>query len=63
MPFERGDNMKEFLRKLFCKHDMEKIDWRFAETETTVYSRRLYKCSKCGKEKWVDGRHDPYFSH
>ena len=60
-PFERGDSMKEFLRKLFCKHDMEKIDWRFAETESTVYSRRLYKCSKCGKEKWVDGRYDPYF--
>ena len=55
--------MKEFFRKLFCKHNMEKIDWRFAETKNTVYSRRLYKCSKCGKTKWVDGRYDPYYSH
>lgn len=55
--------MKEFFRKLFCKHNMEKIDWHFAETKNIVYSRRLYKCSKCGKTEWVDGRYDPYFNH
>ena len=40
---------------------MEKIDWCYGETDTLVYSKRLYKCKKCGKEKWVDGRFDPYF--
>lgn len=53
--------MKALLKKLFCRHNMDKIDWCFAETETLVYSKRLYRCSKCGKQKWVDGRCDPYF--
>lgn len=52
--------MLSFLRKLFCKHNMTKVDWIFAETKTLVYSKRLYKCNKCGKERGVDGRCDPY---
>jgi len=52
--------MKNFLKKIFCKHNMEKIDWRYVETDTLVYSKRLYKCNKCGKLIWVDGRYDPY---
>lgn len=53
--------MRDFLKKLFCQHDMEKVDWCFAETDYITYSRRLYRCKCCGKERWVDGRCDPYF--
>lgn len=55
--------MKEFLRKLFCKHDYKKIAWceEYDEYRNERYAARLYKCNKCGKEIWVDGRYDPYF--
>lgn len=52
--------MQKLFKKLFCKHNMIKIDWRYRETSVLVYSERLYKCDKCGKEIWVDGRYDPY---
>lgn len=45
--------MKNFLKKLFCKHSYQKIAWCEEYDE--------YRCSKCGKRIWVDGRCDPYF--
>ena len=52
-----------FFRRLFCKHNYEKIAWREEEDKlrNEMYAERLYKCNKCGKEKWVDGRFDPYW--
>lgn len=53
----------KFLRKLFCKHNYEKVAWceEYDEHRNERYAARLYKCNKCGKEIWVDGRYDPYF--
>lgn len=55
--------MIRFLRKLFCKHNYQEIAWyeEYDEHRNERYSVRLYKCNKCGKEIWVDGRYDPYF--
>ena len=52
--------MKNFLKKLFCLHDFEKIGFMEVEDKGIRYSVRLYKCSKCGKDVIVDGRCDPY---
>ena len=48
----------EILKKLFCKHNYIKIGFREDETHSIRYSIRHYKCSKCKKEIWVDGRYD-----
>ena len=55
--------MKEFFKRLFCKHDYEKIGWmqEYDERRNERYAARLYQCNKCGKKIWVDGRYDPYF--
>ena len=55
--------MKNFLKRLFCKHDYKKIVWceDYDWIRNERYSMRLYRCNKCGKEIWVDGRCDPYF--
>lgn len=50
--------IKEFFDKLFCKHDWYKTHWEFAEDHDTIYSKRYYKCVKCGKTICVDGRFD-----
>lgn len=52
-----------FFRELFCKHSYEKIAWReeYDKSRNERYAARLYKCHKCGKAMWVDGRYDPYF--
>ena len=46
------------FKKLFCKHDYKKIDFKQEERNNIRFSMRLYKCEKCGKEIWVDGRND-----
>ena len=46
------------LKKLFCKHDYKKIDFREEEQDNIRFSMRLYRCKKCGKEIWIDGRKD-----
>ena len=50
------------LKKIFCIHKLEKISFKecLDEKKNVRYSVRLYKCVKCGKEKFVDGRYDPY---
>ena len=55
--------MKTFLKHLFCKHIYTKIAWceEYDDYRNIRYAMRLYKCDKCGKELWVDGRYDPYF--
>lgn len=55
--------MKDFFKKIFCKHDYEKISWReeYDKTSNIRYSTRMYRCAKCGKQIQVDGRRDPYF--
>lgn len=56
--------MKNLFKKLFCKHNYEKIDFIEAlDNFTNVrYSIRIYQCTKCGKEIEVDGRYDKYES-
>ena len=51
----KSDNMK-ILKKWFCKHDYEKVGFREEEQSNIRFSMRLYKCRRCGKEIWVDGR-------
>ena len=55
--------MKNFLKKIFCRHDYEKISWyeEYDNFRNERYAMRQYKCNKCGKKIWVDGRYDPYF--
>lgn len=48
------------IKRLFCRHDFEQIAWRESIDGGVRYSERLYKCTKCGKEAWIDGRNDPY---
>ncbi len=48
------------LHQLFCKHNYEKIDWFENISGGILYSIRIYKCQKCGKEIHVDGREDRY---
>lgn len=48
----------KLFKQLFCKHDWNKIGFREEEENNIRYSMRHYKCGKCGKEKWVDGRND-----
>ena len=53
----------KFFRIIFCKHNYQKIAWceEYDKHRNERYAARLYKCNKCGKEIWVDGRYDPYF--
>lgn len=48
----------KILKKIFCRHNYEKICFREEERNNLRFSMRLYKCKKCGKEIWVDGRKD-----
>lgn len=54
--------VKKFFKKLFCVHKYERKCWYATMDDHTNerYSVRLYKCKKCGKEIWVDGRYDIY---
>lgn len=51
---------KGFFKRLFCKHAYVQIRFReeIDHFRNTRYSVRNYRCPKCGKEIWVDGRHD-----
>lgn len=53
--------MKDFLKKIFCIHDYEKISWyeEYDKNTNMRYSLRMYRCTKCGKKLQVDGRRDP----
>ena len=49
-----------WIKRLFCKHTYEKVGW-FWKTDfvhNIEYSERVYRCTKCGKEIFVDGRYD-----
>ena len=47
------------LRQMLCdNHDYWKIGFREAEENNVRFSMRHYRCDKCGKEIWVDGRVD-----
>lgn len=50
--------MKEFFKRLFCKHNYEKISWyeEYDEYRHERYAVRIYKCTNCGKQIEVDGR-------
>lgn len=50
----------KWFRKWFCKHEYEKIDYYENISYGILYSVRIYKCKKCGKEICVDGRKDRY---
>lgn len=51
--------MKDTFSRLFHKHRYMKIAFREKSTANYRYSERLYRCTVCGKERWVDGRYDP----
>ena len=59
-----GNNMKNILKKLFCKHSYEKIGFtqHYDFSKSIRYPIRLYRCTKCGNEIKVDGRYDKYES-
>ena len=59
-----GNNMKNLLKKLFCKHNYEKIGFtqHYDFSKNIRYPIRLYRCNKCGNEKKIDGRYDKYES-
>lgn len=42
--------MKKYLRKLFCKHQLEYIDQH--KEQGGMIKVIEYKCKKCGKEIW-----------
>lgn len=46
------------IKHWFCKHQYEKKAFKEEERNNIRFSMRLYRCSKCGKEIWVDGRND-----
>lgn len=48
------------IQQLFHQHTYVKIGFREASNQTHRWSVRRYRCDHCGKEKWVDGRFDPY---
>ena len=51
--------MKEFFKRLFCKHNYIKIGWH-EEIDNIYHERyavRIYKCKKCGKQINIDGRY------
>lgn len=56
------ERIKAFICRPFCQHDYEKIAWReqYDRVREVRYSVRRYKCTKCNKKIWVDGRCDPY---
>lgn len=55
------EQIKGFLKRIFHKHQYEKIGWYEEEENNEMYSIRIYKCTECGKTIEVDGRYDPYF--
>lgn len=54
--------IKDFFKKLFCKHNYERISWwtDYDSNQNVVCSMRTYECTRCGKKISVDGRRDPY---
>ena len=54
--------IKKWFKQLFCLHDYDRVEYcpKFDTSTGFWYSLRRYRCSKCGKEIWVDGRNDPY---
>jgi hypothetical protein len=59
-----GNDMKNLLKRLFCKHNYEKIGFtqHYDFYKNIRYPIRLYRCTKCGDEIKVDGRYDRYES-
>lgn len=53
----KGDNVKK-LKEIFCRHNYVKVGFKEEELNNIMFSMRLYKCRKCGKEVWIDGRKD-----
>ena len=50
--------MANFFRRLFCRHEYEQVGWFEDYDGSLSFSRRIYRCSRCGKEICVDGRLD-----
>ena len=53
--------LTEWLHRLFCRHEYEKIGWYEEEENNLLFAMRIYRCTRCGKTIEVDGRYDPYF--
>lgn len=52
------DDFMEMFSKLLCRHKFYKVGFREAYECGIRYSIRQYRCAKCAKEIWVDGRLD-----
>ena len=46
------------FKQIFCKHDYKKIGFAQEIVNNIRFSTRFYKCNKCNKMIWVDGRYD-----
>lgn len=50
--------VKNWLRRLFCKHEWFSFGWYEANHPFIRYPIHCYCCRKCGKHIEVDGRND-----
>lgn len=52
--------MRDCLKRLFCRHDWEKIAvfQDVDEAHNVRYAIRRYRCRKCGRITHRDGRRD-----
>ena len=41
--------MKQFFKRLFCRHNYERIDNFMTKFYFEKNGKLIYKCSKCGK--------------
>lgn len=49
----RRVKMKEFIKKLFCKHTNKKQIFRELHLEGRIYRNYGSECLKCGRTRWL----------
>ena len=52
--------MKKWLSSLFCRHEFIQVGWFESMDGNIRFSMRRYRCKRCGKERWIDGRNDRF---
>ena len=46
--------MKNFIKKLFCRHEYQMIDGTCHMKDFGMSKGAKFKCCRCGKEIWSD---------